>query len=136
MGLGRIWHFLRWLFHQHHKKRMLRILHSPILYRQHNLYNHCSKQSRCVGSFSRPRSCCTRSSLRHLWQRNTSPTGMLCKKRPKFEAFDHRICPLDKHHRLNYRHWCSNQRCNLYNCFDHTCSLSPNRTVYRLCRWT
>ena len=47
---------------------------------------------------------CTRQHWTHLWRTNRYPTGMLCKKHPTFEAFDHRICPLDKHHRLNCRH--------------------------------
>ena len=81
MGFGRIWHFLCLLFHQHHKKRMLRILHLSMLYWQDNLYNYYSKQNLCWGSFSRPHICCTRAHLGHLWRMNRCPP---CNSRIRF----------------------------------------------------
>ena len=136
MGFGRIWHFLRLIFHQHRKKHIQRILQPPILYWQHTSYNHHWKQNLCVGSFSQPHICCNRSNLRYLWRTNRCLTGMFCKTYQTFETFGHRIAPLDKQCTMNCRHWRSNQPCNLYNCFHHTYSLSLKHMVYRLCWWT
>ena len=52
-----------------------------------------------------------------------------------FVDFDLNISHGGKLCMLNYRHLCSNQRCILYNCFDHTYSLFQCCTWHILLNW-
>jgi hypothetical protein len=112
------------------------ILQLPILYPQHTSYNFYSKWHLRVGSSFPPRICCNRSHSIRLWPKSTGPTGMVCTKHPKIEAFDRRMCQHHTQCTTNCHHLNSNPPCNLSNCFSPACSLFLTHKIHMLCRWT
>ena len=100
---------------------------------RHILYRHLLWSFLLLGNIFRQNKHCNELRWVHQQQTNIDHGYNFYTILLIFEELDLNISRGGKLHTLNYHYLCSNQRCNLYKCFDHTCSLSLKHTVHRLC---